>query len=178
MIRSSRIFLIKFTFQNKILHTCAKKKLIFSLDYLGKYSLEIKKRLERVVDEQITFCKVNVVFSSKKKLRNFFTFKDKIPKNLKSLVLYKFTCSDCNVRYSEHLGISKISNKPLKYSTKTSTAVRDHIHTCNHQNTPESFKIIGSAKNDYHLKIKESLNITRENPQLNKTIKSFPLHLF
>ena len=109
---------------------------------------------------------------------------------MKSLVLYKFTCSDCNVtyigktkrhyqvRYSEHLGISKVSNKPLKYSTKTSTAVRDHIHTCNHQNTPESFKIIGSAKNDYHLKIKESLNITRENPQLNKTIKSFPLHLF
>ena len=85
--------------------------------------------------------------------------------------------SSFQIRFSEHLGISKVTNKPLKYSTKTSTAIRDHLHTCNHQNTPESFKIIGSATNDYHLKIKENLNITRENPQLNKTIKSFPLHL-
>ena len=45
-------------------------------------------------------------------------------------------------------------------------------------NTHESFKIIGTAKNDYHLKIKESLNILRENPVINKTVKAFPLYLF
>ena len=170
-------------------HTVPKMKLILSLEYLGKYSLEIKKRLERATKEQIPFCKINIVFSSKLKLRNLFTFKDKVPKNLKSLVLYKFTCSDCNVtyigktsrhyqvRFSEHLGISKVTNRPLKYSKNTSTAVRDHTQCCDHKNTPDSFKIIGSAKNDYHLKIKESLNILRENPLLNKTVKSFPLYL-
>ena len=105
-------------------------------------------------------------------------------------MLYKFSCIDCNVNYigktkrhyqvrtSEHLGISKLTNEPLKYNKKTTTAVRDHIHFCKHKNTADCFKIIGSAKNDYHLKIKESLNIIRENPQLNKTVKSFPLHLF
>ena len=183
-------FFDKIHLPKKAVHTCARKKLIFSLEYLGKNSLEIKKRLERVIQEQIPFCKINIVFSSKKKLRNFFAFKDKVPKNLKSLVLYKFTCSDCNVtyigktkrhyqvRYSEHLGISKVTNQPLKYSKKTTTAVREHIHFCNHKNTHDSFKIIGSARNDYHLKIKESLNILRENPLINKTVKSFPLYLF
>ena len=183
-------FFNKIYLPKKVVHTCAKKKLIFSLEYLGKSSLEIKKRLERVIQEQINFCKIDIVFSSKKKLRNCFAFKDKIPKNLKSLVLYKFTCSDCNVTYigktkrhyqvrlSEHLGISKLTNRPLKYSKQTTTAVRDHLHCCNHNNTPDSFKIIGSARNDYHLKIKESLNILRENPVLNKTVKSFPLYLF
>jgi len=183
-------FFDKIYLTKKVVHTCAKKKLIFSLEYLGKNSLEIKKRLERVIEEQIPFCKISIVFSSKKKIRNFFAFKDKVPKNLKSLVLYKFTCSDCNVtyigktkrhyqvRFSEHLGISKVTNQPLKYSKLTSTAVRDHIHFCKHKNTSDSFKIIGSARNDYHLKIKESLNILRENPLLNKTVKSFPLHLF
>ena len=177
-------------FQQKILHTVPKRKLILSLQFLGKQSLEIKKRLERTIDDQLPFCKINVVFSSKNKLRIFFSFKDKVPKNLKSLVLYKFTCSDCNityigktsrhyqVRFSEHLGISKVTNKPLKYSKETSTAVRDHSHCCKHNNNVDCFKIIGSAQNDYHLKIKESLHILRENPVLNKTVKSFPLYLF
>ena len=156
---------------------------------MGKHSLEIKKRLEQVINAQIPFCKINVVFSSKNKLRNFFSFKDKVPTNLKSLVLYKYKCSDCNVtyigktsrhyqvRFSEHLGISKVTNLPLKYSKKSSTAIREHTHSSGHNSTKECFKIIGTAKNDFHLKIKESLNILRENPALNKTVKSFPLYL-
>ena len=188
--RLIRNFFDKIFIKKKVVLTASKKKLILSLDYLGKHSLELKKRLERIINEQIPFCKINVVFSSKNKLRNFFSFKDKVPMNLKSLVLYKFTCSDCNityigktcrhfqVRFSEHLGISKTTNLPLKYNKKSSTAVRDHIHFCEHHNTVDCFKIIGSAKNDYHLKIKESLNIHRENPLLNKTVKSFPLTLF
>ena len=40
-------------------------------------------------------------------------------------------------------------------------------------------KIINcSAKIDYHLKIKGSVNILHENPQLNKTVKSFPIRPF
>ena len=180
-----KLFTIK-----KTKSTVPKKLLIISLEYLGKHSLEIKRRLESIINDQLPFCEINIVFSSRLKIKHFFNFKDKIPKSLKSLVLYKFKCSDCNItyigktcrhfqiRFSEHLGISKVTNLPLKYNKKSSTAVRDHIHLCNHQNTPDNFRIIGSAKNDYHLKIKESLNILKEKPHLNKTIKSFPLELF
>ena len=187
---------IIFQFFNKLFvskepnYNVPKQKLLFSIDFLGKHSFEIKKRLDQIVKKQIPFAKIEIVFSSKSKLKNFFNFKDKIPQDLKSLVLYKFTCNVCNdiyigktkrhyqVRYSEHLGISKLTNEPLKYNKKSTTAVRDHLEFCKHPNTSQSFKIIGSAKNDFHLKIKESLNIIRENPKLNRTIKSFPLCLF
>ena len=122
-----------------------------------------------------------------------FTYRNvlnKIFSTEERLVLYRFKCGDCNityigktcrhfqVRFSEHLGISNVTNLPLKYNKKSTTAIRDHINSCKHQNSPENFKIIGTAKNDYYLKIKESLNILRETPKLNKTVKSFPLALF
>ena len=47
------------------IHTVAKKKLILSLEYLGKHSLQVKKRLEQTINEQIPFCKVNIVFPQK-----------------------------------------------------------------------------------------------------------------
>lgn len=183
-------FFDKLFLTKKVVHTVGKKELFISLDYIGKQSILLKNRLQQIVKEQLPFCKINVIFTSKNKLTNFFTFKDRVPRNLKSRVLYKYSCSSCNttyigkslrhfqVRYSEHLGISKLTNKAYTYNKKTSTTVRDHIHNCKHEGTPENFKIIGSAKNDYHLKIKESLNILREKPELNKTVKSFPLYLF
>ena len=140
--------------------------------------------------DQIPFCKVEVVFSSKNKLKSFFTFKDKIPKNLNSRILYQFKCSNCKityigksmrhsqVRFSEHLGISVLTNKPYTFNQKTCTSVGLHNQNCKHDNNFDSFRIIGTAKNDFHLKIKESLNILKEKPVLNKTVQSFPLHLF
>ena len=133
--RLVRQFCDKIVIKRNIIHSVAKKQ----LEYLGKHLIEIKKRLERVINEQIPFCKINIVFSSKMKIKHFFSFKDKVPKHVKSLVLYKFKCSDCNItyigktyhhfriRFSEHLGISKTTNLPLKYNKKSSTAVRDHI---------------------------------------------------
>ena len=100
----------------KIVYTVEKNKLILSSEHLGKYSLEIKKCMQRTINKQISFCKFNVVFSPKK-----------IPE---SLVLYPFKCSDCNIAYigetscyyqlchSEHLGISKVAKLPSKNSKK------------------------------------------------------------
>ena len=82
------------------------------------------------------------------------------------------------VLFSEHLGISVLTNKPYSFNSKTCTSVGLHCQDSKHKNNSDSFKIIGTAKNDFHLKIKESLNILREKPLLNKTVQSFPLYLF
>ena len=82
------------------------------------------------------------------------------------------------VRYSEHLGVSVLTNKPYSFNAKTCTSVGLHCKDCKHENNSDSFKIIGTAKIDFPLKIKESLNILREKPLLNKTVQSFPLYLF
>ena len=42
----------------------------------------------------------------------------------------------------------------------------------------ENFKIIGSAHNDYHLCLKESLLIQKLKPKINTNENSVPLKLF
>ena len=159
-------FFNKLFIPKKVFHTVPRMQLFISLNYLGQQSLFIKKRWEKMVKEQLPFCKINIVFSSKNRLGNSFTYKDKIPQNLKSLVLYKFSCRNCNIsyigksirhfqiRYSEHLGISFLTNKPYTFKSNTATTVREHIHSQNHDCSSDCFKIIGYAKNDYHLEIK------------------------
>ena len=79
-------------------------------------------------------------------------------------------------RAAEHIGISYLTGKRLK-SVKQS-AIPDHLLECNCLIDFDHFGILGSDANKFRLLIKESLSIKREQPQLNKTIKSFPLKLF
>ena len=59
-----------------------------------------------------------------------------------------------------------------------STAVRDHMLDCNHVVNHDDFILMTRDNSDYLLQIKESLFIGRDDPSLNKTIKSVPLYLF
>ena len=134
--------------------------------------------------------KLCVVFVSDVRLKNKFRFKDQIPKDLRSLVLYTYKCDSCNaiyhgktkrhykVRINEHLGMSTMTEKPLKYNSKDATAIREHCIDCNHNNSNDNFGIVGSARNDFYLRIKESLLIYRTGKTLNKAGTSIPLHLF
>ena len=118
-------------------------------------------------------------------------FKDIIPRDLKSLLLYEYKsgiCNDANyvgktkrhfiARGYEHLGVSVSTNNKLKFNKNSATAVRAHIHDLDHASSLEDIKIIGSASNDFHLKIKESLLIHKFKPTLNTQGDSIPLLLF
>ena len=71
---------------------------------------------------------------------------------------------------------SDLTGKCLK-SVKQ-LVVSDHLLECNCSTAFEHFDILVSDANKFRLLIKESLLIKRDQPQLNKTIKSFPLKLF
>ena len=184
------IFLNKIFVEKIVSITVPKKELYISLQYIGIQSLQVKKRLQQLFKDYMPYCKLKVVFNSNCRLKDMFVFKDKIPKYIKSSVIYQFTCSNCNVTYigktnrhfhvriCEHLGISRYTNKDLKYNKQSTTAVREHLRNCKHKASPDNFKIIGSDKNGFYLLLKESLSIFMDDPQLNKTLKSFPLELF
>ena len=74
------------------------------------------------------------------------------------------------------MGISNLTGKRLK-SFKQST-VSDHLLECNCSTDFDHFDILAPDANIFRLLIKESSLIKRDQPQLNKTIKSFPLELF
>ena len=167
-----------------------KTKVCITLPYLGPLSLELRRRLRNVFKSCMPTVNLRVVFSSKNRIGNFCSFKDVIPLNIQSLIVYNFTFSTCFstyigktkrhflMRVYEHLGISYRTNKNLKYAENAATSVRKHVHSCNHSASMDDFTIISKAKTDFHTKIKESILIKYRQTDLNNTDDSFPLYLF
>jgi len=172
----------------KVQLTAEKKPVLVVLPFLGKISLEIKKRIYRCIKKNIPYCKPVFAFQSKNRLSNIFRFKDTFSKDLQSHIVYKFQCGICNdtyygkterhfkVRASEHLGITPLTNKRVKKPKES--AVNEHLLYFGHDANFESFEILAKESNAFKLAIKESLLISRDKPPLNKNIYSIPLQLF
>ena len=67
--------------------------------YIGHLSHHIKNKLSKLYKE---FCKeyfnIKLVFNSFK-IKNYFSYKDPITNDLKSFLVYKFTCASCSSSY-------------------------------------------------------------------------------
>ena len=117
-----------------------------------------------------------------------FPFKDKVPKYLRSSVVYFFKCRCCSASYvgqttrhlhtriSEHLGISPITGKHTSNPTKSS--VLSHSRASGHKVDFDDFKILSCCSDSYELMIHESLLINKYKPTLNVQGSSIPLTLF
>ena len=115
----------KYRIQEKVI-TVPKKTLFLVLPYLGPLSLQTRTKLRKSLKGILNCCKLQIVFKSKNKLAKAFRFKDRIPKELTSSVVYKFQCGLCNesyygecvrhlnVRIGEHIGISPLTKKKVK----------------------------------------------------------------
>ena len=72
----------------------------FKLPYIGNLSHNIKIKLSKLCKE---FCKENfnikLAFNSFK-IKNYFSYKDQILNDLKSFLVYKFTCASCSPSYA------------------------------------------------------------------------------
>ena len=168
--------------------TVEKKELFITLPYFGNLSLTIRTRLQNSINRNLPFCKIKVIFKSRTRLSNFFRFKDKVPFNLRSNLVYKFSCGRCNatfydvtcqnlnIRVGEHSGVSPLTGKESK--AKTTTAIKDHMLFCDHIVSFEDFKILANSNSEFHLEIKGSLLISRDKPELNRNEKSLPIYLF
>ena len=111
------------------------------------------------------FCKENfnimLVFTSFK-IKNYFSYKDSIPDDLKSFLVYKVTCGSCSSNYigetCRHFktGIEKHIKKDnkshiLKHLRLTPTFFDSHNSL--------SFKIVDKGNSKFDIKIKEALHI-------------------
>ena len=104
-----KLFLNKL-FPLKILeHNAPKKELFIVLPYLGMSSFCLRTRLQNNIDNNISFCKIKIIFKSSTQLANVFKFKDKIPLFLRSNIVYKYNFGRCNgTYYSEKCGRFKV----------------------------------------------------------------------
>ena len=71
----------------------------FKLPYISNLSHHIKIKLSKLCKE---FCKENfnikLVLNSFK-IKNYFSYKDPVPNDLKSFLVHKFTCGSCSSSY-------------------------------------------------------------------------------
>ena len=92
-------FLDKLYVPKRVLHTVPKKELLIILPYLGKHSINIKSRLYSCISKALPYCQLKINFQSRVRLGNLFAFKDIIHIELRSNLVYKFSCSNCNFTY-------------------------------------------------------------------------------
>ena len=117
-----------------------------------------------------------------------FRFKDTLNKKIRSHFVYRYSCSSCNATYydktyrhfftraEELMGISNLTGKRVKNMKES--AVSDHLLQCNCAIDFDHFDVLVCDANSFRLLIKESLQIKRDKPVLNRTVKSCPLKLF
>ena len=165
-----------------------KKRLLLVLPYLGIISLQTRTKLQQALNGVLNCCKLKIVFKCQARLSNSFRYKDPIPKDLISGVVYKFQCGVCNesyyvesirhldIRSGEHIGVSPLTGKKVKPSNNS--AICDYLLHCNFLPSFNKFSVLAYENKKYLLEIKESLLIMRDKPSLNRNINSAPLYLF
>ena len=179
----NRLYVLK-----QVCLTAPKKELPIILPFLGAMSSHLKRKLETSIRNSLPQCNIKVILKSAKLLSALFRFKDVIPKELRSHLVYKFSCSSCNatyygkterslnVRSGEHRGLSPLTAN--RVACKPSS-ISDHLLLHEHNNSSfNGFSILCCENNAFKLSLRESILIKRDSPELKKNVSSIPLLLF
>ena len=155
---------------------------------MGKKSFNIKKQVGKFIREFYPQLSIRVTFKSKHIIKNRFKFKDTIPKDLQSCVVYGYTCRCCKatyigkskrqyrVRIFEHLGRSIRTNRQL--TKPPFSAIRQHSEESDHPIHIDSFSILAGRANTMELCVVESLLSYRDKPTLCNNERSVELLCF
>ena len=181
-------FLNKRLTEKPVTLTAERKDLVIVLPFYGRLSLDLRTRLRHSISKNLPFCKIRVIFKSSTCISNFFQFKQKISYCLRSNVVYKFSCGRRNATYygetcwylslrvGKHSGVSSLTGNKSK--SKKFTVVKDHMFFCDHIVSIDDPNILATSDSVFHVKVKENLLISRDEPILNKNETSLPLYLF
>ena len=140
----------------------------FKLPYIGNLSDPIKNKLSKLCKE---FCRENfkLVFNLFK-IRNCFSYKDPIPNDWKSFLIYIFPGAGCSSYYigeTCHHFKTRIEEYIKKYNK---SHIFKHLHftaTCIDSYNFLCFKIIDKTSSSFNFKIKEALHINWRKHNLN-----------
>ena len=144
--------------------------------------------LSQIVRKYFYCVNPKLILKNPKTIGSYLKFKDTVPKLMRSMVVYKYTCPKCNfgtylgstkrmlrVRIDAHAGVSHRTGCNLK--SKEYSSIRDHANKCNSPISYDHFEIIGQAADETSLLILESLCIKQLVPSLNNQSSSAPLYV-
>ena len=181
----------------------------FNVPYIGATGENLIKSLrKKMVTLLNTKKKIKIkTFFKTTQLRDFASSKDKTPLLSKSNVVYEVCCPACGENYVGKTERT-VRERSIEHAwSDAESPMRNHLRSCNHFNhmydimsmfedipdeeqlahrrnftiqaLQEEFKILDNDRNWNQLLYKESLNIERKDPSLNRGLKaSRQLHLF
>ena len=76
--------------------TVKKKALRLVLPYLEPIPLQVRTKIRNAMKNTLNCSKLQVIFKNERKLSNMFRFKDPVPYDIVSGVVYKYRCGRCN----------------------------------------------------------------------------------
>ena len=166
--------------------SAAKKPVYFHLPYMGKPSFEIKRQLKTIISRFYPHIQIRFIFTSKFTVGSLFRFKNKLPSQLLSSVIYEYKCGQCTssyigqtgkqlkIRISQHRGRSFRTDQLL--TSPEFSNVRNHAHENNHPIRDCNFKILDTC-NSFDLRLLESIYIHKKKPSLNDQNSSTELSI-
>jgi len=165
-----------------------KERVYIGLPFLGRLTDQMRRSIKQINKQLIPHKDIIVYFKPGKRISNFFHVKDSTPFELRSHVIYKYTCARCQSSYigqtarhlrhriAEHAGTSHLTGKIMK--SQSHSNIREHCSRCPGSDCSEhNFKILARGTSELELLIKERLLINNEQPTLNGNIGSFELLL-
>ena len=112
----------------------------------------------------------------------FFPYKDRLCRSLRSKVIYKASCWDCNDFYIGKTKRRLHDRKTEHFRALTSnchfSALADDMTQTGHRIIWDHFEILATGQSDIHCKIKEPLLIRDLKPAFNENIGSKKLLLY
>ena len=143
-------------------------RLLFPTYFLGEVSKEVSKEMKNLIQKYYPQVNLVFIYKSQNTIGSRFRFKDRMPVDCLSCIVYKYTCDSCNAVYIgktektykcriyQNLGLSPRTGATL--ATPVQSDIRDHclkhknkINICN-------FEIIDRCLVNSELLILESLH--------------------
>ena len=99
--------------------------------------------------------------------------KDPVPVELRSNVVYKFTCASCNSCYVGETSRHLLAHIREHLNRDRTSHIFQHLQqseACRSSCSAECFKVIDHATTKFQVEIKEALHISWDQPSLNKQL--------
>ena len=183
-----KVYLDKIYRPSLPVQTVPRLKMYLPMPFLGYKQNDFSKQLKQVLDKFYPFLDVHISPVNPLNLASLFKFKDSLPMQFKSGVVYRYTCPKCNLgtyigctirqlraRFAAHRGVSHRTGITLNKKEKSS--IREHSLKCKSELSINDVKILGSFSNDNALLIAESLYLKIKTGHLNNDSTSVPLYI-
>jgi hypothetical protein len=165
-----------------------KDRVYIGLPFLGKSTDGLRRSIKDIFKQFIPHKDVIIYFKPGRRVCNYFRLKDTTPLEMRSRVVYEYTCAVCQSSYigqtsrhirhriAEHKGVSHLTGRIMKAQSHSS--IRDHCLQCAAADCSlHNFKILATGTTDLELLVKERLLINKRQPALNANLGSLELLL-